>query len=338
MSPEAPQPDMALFDLIQSHRVTAVIYVAAKLGVAECLRDGPRPPAAVAEAMGAHESSIHRLLVALTTIGICNIDPQGWFSLTDIGAQLDSRSERSLKGWAIFEGELLSKSWTGLIESVTSGKTATELLGRNNSFDLMGSETIAVFNAAMVDLTRIVTPQIISSYDFSKTSVLMDVGGGSGQLVSAVLQSHPTMRGMVFDLPRCAETAKTLFREMGVSDRAEFIGGDFFEAVPKGADTVLLKSVIHDWDEERSAAILKNCRQAISGSGKLLLVERLMPSLPSNAEQHRSHAMSDLNMLRGPGGKERTQNEYQNLLSQNSFRLNAIFSAGLFSVIEAYPV
>ena len=260
--------------------------------------------------------------------------------MTEIGAQLDSKSERSLNGWAIFEGELLSKSWTGLIESVTSGKTAAQLLGLNNSFDLMGRspENVTIFNAAMSDLTRIVTPQIISAYDFSKTNVLMDVGGGSGQLISAVLQGQPAMRGLVFDLPRCADTAKNLFREMGVSDRAQFIGGDFFEAVPTGADTVLLKSVIHDWDEESSSMILKNCRQAISESGKLLLVERLLPSLPSNDGQHRSHAMSDLNMLRGPGGKERTQNEYQKLLNQNGFRLNAIFPAGLFSVIEAYPL
>lgn len=137
----------------------------------------------------------------------------------------------------------------------------------------------------------------------------MDVGGGSGQLVSAVLQNHPTMRGMVFDLPRCAESAKSLFREMGVSDRAEFIAGDFFESVPKGADTVLLKSVIHDWDNKHSAAILKNCREATGERGKLLLVERLMPSIPGNDGQDRSNAMSDLNMLRGPGGKERTQIE-----------------------------
>ena len=340
MKPKAPQTDMALFELIQSHRVTAVIYVAAKLGVAECLRDGPRSPADVADAIGAHESSIRRLLVALTTIGICNLDGQGSFSLTAIGTQLDSRSERSLKGWAIFEGELLSKSWTGLKDSVTSGQTAAQLLGLNNSFDLMGQspENVTVFNAAMGDLTRMVTPQIISGYDFSKTKVLMDVGGGSGQLVSAVLQNHPTMRGVVFDLPRCEESAKTLFRETGVSDRAEFIGGDFFESVPKGADTVLLKSVIHDWDEERSTIILKNCRQATSEPGKILLVERLMPSVLSNDGQHKSHAMSDLNMLRGPGGKERTQIEYQKLLTQNGFRLNAIFPAGLFSVIEAYPL
>ena len=340
MTTKAPDTDTALFDLIQSHRVTAAIYVAAKLGVAECLREGPRSPADVARAIGAEENPIHRLLVALTTIGICSVNEQYRFSLTKIGAQLDSRSDRSLKAWAIFEGEILSKSWTGLIESVVSGKTAAQLMGLNNSFDLMSrsSEAVGVFNAAMRDLTRIVTPQIISAYDFSNTKVLLDVGGGSGQLISAVLQKHPTMRGIVFDLPRCAESAKTLFREMGVSERAEFVEGDFFEAVPTGADTVLLKSIIHDWDEERGAKILKNCRQAISELGKLLLVERLMPSLPSNDGEHKSHAMSDLNMLRGPGGRERTKGEYETLLNQNGFRLNAIFLAGLFSVIEAYPL
>jgi hypothetical protein len=331
------QTDMALFDLIQSHRITAVIYVAAKLGVAECLRDGPLSSSVLSKAVGADENSLHRLLVALATIGVCNIDGQSRFSLTDIGAQLDSRSERSLKGWAIFEGELLSKSWTGLIESVRSGKTAAQLLGLNNSFDLMGrsSENVAVFNAAMADLTRIVTPGIIRAYNFSEAGLLMDVGGGSGELVSAVLQAFPTIKGIVFDLPRCAESANTLFRQTGISDRAEFIAGNFFDAVPKGADTILLKSVIHDWDDGRSAIILGNCREATHERGKLLLVERLMPAAPGNDGQHRSHAMSDLNMLRGPGGQERTASEYQELLNRNGFRLNAIFPAGLFSVIEA---
>jgi len=336
---KAARTDLALFDLIQSHRMTAVIYVAAKLGVAECLRDGPRSPAGLAEAIGAHETSIHRLLVALTTIGVCNIDDQGRFSLTDIGAQLDSRAERSLKGWVIFEGELLSKSWTGLIESVQSGQTAAQLLGLSNSFDLMGRspEKVAIFNAAMTSLTRIVTPDVIQAYNFSEAGSLMDVGGGSGELISAVLQTFPTIKGIVFDLPRCAESANTLFREAGVSDRAEFISGDFFNVVPKGADTILLKSVIHDWDDERSAIVLRNCREATHERGKLLLVERLMPAAPRNDAQHRSHAMSDLNMLRGPGGQERTASEYQGLLNKTGFRLNAIFPAGLFSVIEANP-
>jgi hypothetical protein len=330
---------LKLFDLIQSHRVTAVIHVAARLGIAELLRDGPQTLGELAKATGADQRALGRLLTALSTIGICERTGEGSYALTEIGAGLDSAAERSFKSWAIFEAEMLSKSWSGMLESVMTGKTAAELQGLANSFELMGRtpENVDKFNAAMTELTRLVTPDILRSYDFSGISHLMDVGGGSGELLGAIAQQNRKLRGTVFDLPRCAEAANKHLGQIGISDRVEFVAGDFFKSVPAVADAIILKSIIHDWNDARSISILQNCRAALPGNGKLLLVERLMPETPAATDEDKAHALSDLNMLRGPGGCERTEGQYRELIEQSGFALAAVHPAGRFNVIEARP-
>ena len=331
------KPALELWRLIQSHRVTAVIYVAAKLGIAELLRDGPLSVNELAEATGADEQALDRLLIALSTIGICTHAGEDRYSLTEMGAGLDGTAEQSFKAWAIFEGQVLSNRWNGILDSIMTGKTAAQLQGVSNSFDLMARtpETVRIFNAAMVDMTRFVTPNILCAYDFGGITHLMDVGGGSGELIGAIAKQYPHIRGTVFDLPRCAESAINHFGRMGVGDRTEFLPGDFFQTVPSGADAIIMKSIIHDWNDERSLVILENCRRALPENGTLLLVERMMPEFPRASDEHREQAMSDLNMLRGPGGLERTEKKYRRLLSETGFQPLAIHPAGLFSLIEA---
>jgi SAM-dependent methyltransferase/DNA-binding HxlR family transcriptional regulator len=330
---------LKLFDLIQSHRVTAVIYVAARLGLAELLREGPRALGELAKATGADERALGRLLTALSTIGICKRTGEDSYALTEMGAGLDGEAEQSFESWVIFEAEMLSKRWSGMLESVMTGKTAAELQGLANSFELMGRtpDNVDKFNAAMTELTRLVTPDILRSYDFSGISHLMDVGGGSGELLGAIAQQNRKLRGTVFDLPRCAEAASTHLRQIGISDRVEFVAGDFFKSVPAIADAIILKSVIHDWNDARSISILRNCHQALPSGGRLLLVERLMPEAPTATEEDKAHAMSDLNMLRGPGGCERTKGQYRELLERSGFGLAAVYPAGRFNLIEAHP-
>ena len=328
---------LKLLDLIQSHRVTAVIYVAARLGLAELLCNGPKSLDELAEATGADRAALGRLLTALSTVGICARAGSDRYALTEIGAALNGDAEQSFKGWAILEGEMLSKSWNGMLESIMTGKTAAQLQGVANSFDLMARNPaiVGIFNAAMADLTRLVTPEILGAYDFGRIGRLMDVGGGSGELIGAVASKYPDIRCIVFDLPRCAETANHHLQRAAVSDRASFVAGDFFEAIPMLADAIILKSVIHDWNDEWSAVILQNCRRALPGNGTLLLVERMMPDSPGTSDQDRAHAMSDLNMLRGPGGLERTEQQYRQLLKESGFELSAVCPAGRFSVVEA---
>jgi tRNA A58 N-methylase Trm61 len=331
---------LKLFDLIQSHRVTTVIHVAVRLGIAELLRDGPRTLGELAKATGADERALGRLLTALSTIGICKKTGEHSYALTEVGACLDGDAEQSFKAWAIFEAEMLSPRWSGMLESVMTGKTAAESQGLANSFELMGRtpELVDKFNAAMTELTRLVTPDILGSYDFSGISHLMDIGGGSGQLLGAIAQQNRKLRGTVFDLPRCAEAASKHLGQIGISDRVEFVAGDFFKSIPAIADAIILKSVIHDWNDAHSISILQNCREALPRNGKLLLVERLMTEHPTATDEDKAHAMSDLNMMRGPGGCERTKGQYRELLEQSGFDLAAVYPAGRFNVIEARPV
>ena len=196
------RPILRLLDLIQSHRVTAVIYVAAKLGIAELLRDGPQTLDELAKATGTDKDALGRLLTALSTLGICSLAGEDRYSLTEMGAGLDGDTEHSFKHWAIFEGEMLSKRWNGMLESIMTGKTAAEIQNVADSFDLMARvpENVSMFNAAMTDMTRLVTPDVLRAYDFGAISHLMDVGGGSGELIGAVARKYPDIRGTVFDL------------------------------------------------------------------------------------------------------------------------------------------
>jgi hypothetical protein len=331
------QANLKLWDLLLSHRVTAIIYIAAKLGLAELLREGPRHLDELAELTNADKGALARLLAALSTVGICSLGRDNLYSLTELGTGLDGEAEESLKRLAIFEGQMLTKSWAGMLESIMTGKTAAQLLGVGNSFDLMARdpENVRMYNAAMADVTRIVAPEILRAYDFSGISHLMDVGGGSGELIGAIAQRHPHLRATIFDLARCAESATDHLKRVGVSDRAKFVVGNFFQTIPSIADAIVMKSVIHVWNDELSLSVLRNCHKALPKTGTLLLVERLMPDLPTTADAHKEQALSDLNMLRGPGGRERAEQEYVRLLQKSGFVHRATYPAGRFSIIEA---
>jgi SAM-dependent methyltransferase len=325
-----------LFDLIASHRITAIIYVAVRLDIPDRIANGTKDAAALAVQTGADERSLRRLLRALVTIGICRQVGDG-FELTEVGAPLAGDADRSIKAWALLEGEMLWGAWGKLLDSIRTGKTGSELAGAEDSFKLMARDPrmVKIFDEAMVSLTRVVNPQVLAAYDFSGITHLLDVGGGYGELLAAILKSYPSMRGSIFDRPHCGEGAKKQLREAGVADRAEFIAGDFFDSVPKVADAIIMKSIIHDWNDERSVTILRNCRNSLPAGGKLLLVERIMPETPGDNVEDRATALSDLNMLRGPGGAERTEAEYGRLLTNGGFTLRRIVPAGRFSVIEA---
>ncbi|MDH2386886.1 methyltransferase [Bradyrhizobium sp. CER78] len=331
---------LTLLDLIQSHRITSAIYVAAKLGIADMLLDGAKPLDDIAASTGADRQALARLLAALSTIGLCKRTAQDRYTLTETGAALASTARPSCKAWAIFEAEMLQRSWSGMLETIMTGKTAAQLRGFNSSFDMMAGapDQVRMFNAAMADLTGLVTADLLEAYDFGRIAHLMDVGGGSGELIGAVATRYPQVRGTVFDLVRCGEAANAHLAGLGIADRVAFQAGDFFVSVPAVADAIILKSVIHDWDDQRSDVILRNCRLALPANGSLLLVERIMPEAPMPCDADRSHAFSDLNMLRGPGGRERTEAQYRGLLMQAGFRTTSITPIGRFAVIEAVPV
>lgn len=201
-------PGNVLLNLVDGHRVTAVIYVAAKLGIADLLLEGSKSAPELARLTNTHERSMLRLMRALVTLAICTEATGGTFRLTEMGIHLAANAERSLKAWVLFEGGLFRGVWGDFLESIRTGKTATELAGMGQDPFKVFAKTIGagLFNEAMVSLTRMAVPDVLSVSDFSRVSTLMDVGGGVGELMGAILRDYPAMRGIVFDFP----TAQTV--------------------------------------------------------------------------------------------------------------------------------
>lgn len=326
-----------LIDLIAGHRVTAVIYVAAKLGIADLLTEWPRTAVELAQLTETHERSLYRLMRALVVLGICTERDDGKFELTTIGTYLAAKSDRSLKAWALVEGDMLRAGWAQFIESIRTGKTALELAGQGQDrFEAMAkSNQAGLFNEAMVSLTRAALPALLAAYDFSGIATLMDVGGGLGGLMIAILKQYPSMRGIVFDMPHCAEGARKDLAAAGIADRCEFIAGSFFDSVPAGADAIIMKSIIDSWNDERCVRILRNCHSALKPDARLMVIERIVSEKLNPTTDNLDIVLMDLNMLRLPGGCERTESEHRELLAKGGFRMRRVVPADRYNVIEA---
>lgn len=327
----------ALLNLVEGHRATAVIHAAAKLAIADLLFEGPKTAAQLSQLTGTHEPSLLRLMRGLVVLAICTETADGRFALTKMGSHLAANSERPLKGWVLFEGEMLRARWGELIESVRTGKTADEIAGLGQErFEVIAkTKDAGLVNQAMASMTRSAIPEILAAYDFRGIRLLMDVGGGVGELVGAVLKKCPATRGIVFDLPHCSEAARKNLSDAGVSDRCEFIAGSFFDSLPSGAEAIMMKSIIHDWNDERSVRILHNCHRVLQRNARLIVIDRVMPEKPEPSACNLSVVMSDLNMLSGIGGCERTEGEFRNLLAKGGFRIERVVPAGRYCVIEA---
>ncbi len=196
----------------------------------------------------------------------------------------------------------------------------------------------AIFNQALVELTRLTAKHAVNAYDFSRFKTIMDVGGGYGQLLLTILKSNPDLQGILFDRPHALEGAKNSFSQEGCYDRCDFQHGDFFAAVPNGADAYIFKSIIHDWGDEKSIRILTNCRDAMGAKGTLLLVERVIPEVLQQTAEHREVVRSDLTMLVALGAAERTEKQFRDLLRKSGFQMKRnIFIGMTFSIIEATP-
>jgi hypothetical protein len=239
-------------------------------------------------------------------------------------------------------GRYVWHGWEFLVDCVRTGQPAPKLLGEKETFEAMAAdpEGAAIFYQAMVETTRQAAGALIKAYDFSGVRSLVDVGGGYGVLLAAILAAYPEMRGKDFDLPHCQEGATRLLAESGVDGRAEFVAGSFFESVPAGADAYILKSVIHDWDDERSLAIFKNCRAAMKNGARLLIIEPTVPERVGSSSHDGVIIGSDLNMLVMAGGRERTEAEFRALLEASGLRVARIVTAPptAFSVIETLAV
>lgn len=324
-----------MLNLIVGCWVSQSISVAAKLGIADLLEDGPRSPADLAQATQTHPRALYRLLRALASLGIFAENDSGRFELTPLADCLRARAANSLRDYAIFLGEDCHwRSWGNLLHSVRTGGCAFEHVFGMQIFDHFARhpEAAQAFDAAMTSRGNLEDRAVAAAYDFS-SGTIVDVAGGRGSLIATILRQNPRARGILFDLPHVVERAAPLIREAGVADRCQLLSGDFFDRVPAGGDIYLMKKIIHDWDDERAGAILANCRAAMAGDGRLLLLEEVI--LPGNAPAFGK--LIDLSMLvQTPGGQERTEAEYRTLLAAAGLELTRVAATQCsLRVIEA---
>jgi hypothetical protein len=319
--------------LVSGYWYTQTISVAAKLGLAEHLKDGPRSAQELAQATETNPRALYRLLRALASIGIF-AEQQGRFVLTPLAECL---LDPSTKAMATVRGEFQYRAWGELFSSVQSGKSAFEKVYGQPIFDYFAEhpETGKLFDQAMTGVHGRETEAMLEAYDFTGIRTLADIGGGNGSVLTAMLRRYSAMQGILFDLPGVVERARANIETVGLVGRCQVVAGNFFESVPAGADAYLMRHIIHDWDDDKSITILRNCRRAMSQGGKLLVVEGVVP--PGNEPS--VSKFFDLAMMVLPGGMERTEDEYRQLLEASGFRLTRIVPTRTWvSVIEGEAV
>ena len=332
----------ALRQITSGMRAAQALYIAAKLNVADHLAQGPLDAEELSRATEVDTAALGRVMRALCSLQVFAESPTGKFSLTSTAELLRSDVAGSYRaGVLFFAGEVRWRCWSDLLGTVRTGGGGAERTLGMSIFDFYAAhpEESEIHDQAMRALSAAQVAAIVGAFDFSQAGVVIDVGGGTGELLAAVLAANSLLRGIVFDLPHVVAHARSVFTDSGVIDRAQTMGGSFFESIPSGGDTYLLKAVIHNWDDARATAILTNCRKAMSAGGKLLVIERQLPDV-GDPGQTAEAFLNDLEMLvMTPGGRERTRSEFATLLSDTQFKLVKVtHTTSPLSVFEAEAV
>ena len=327
-------PREELNRLIAGFWTTQAIYVAVRLRVPDLLANGPRTADELARESGAHPRSLYRLLRALASSGVFHEDAEHRFALTPLSECLRSDAPASMAAISWMRGDWQYRAWGNLLHNVQTGETAFDHLFGESLFEFLGHtpENAAIFDQGMVGVHGRETEAMLTAFDFSNIEVLADIGGGNGSVLAAVLTKHPSLRAILFDRADVIDRAKANLAQAGVADRVQFIAGDFFQSVPRGADAYFLRHIIHDWNDDQSRTILNNVRSAMPPDGRLLLAEFVLPDGPEPFHGK----WFDVAMMTVTGGQERTASEYRKLLEASRFTLQHIVpTATELSVIEA---
>lgn len=316
-----------LLRLIDAGWTTQVVRSACVLGIPDCL-DDERTLDQLSRAIGAHRASLHRLMRALTCLDLCIERDDGRYALTAVGRLLRRDDPQSLRAWALVVGGAQWARWAELDVSVRTGSSSKQRhLGVDGFADLDADPAAAAtFHEAMVELTRRSADAIVAALDVGTSQTVVDVAGGHGALIATLLRRHAALRGVLFDLPTGLVGAADALQRAGVADRCEIVAGDFFERVPPGADLYLLKSTLHNWDDERAIRILANCRDAMSRGGSVVAVERVMPERAGRGDA--ALIRSDLNMLVALSGRERTAGEFRRVFEGAGLEMGSVTPTG----------
>jgi C-methyltransferase len=325
----------AVMEMIIATWTSQAITVAAQLGVADALADGPLTIEELAARVGADPDALHRLLRALVGKGIFRHRRDGRYELNSLADTLRSNAPISMTWAAQFYGSREQRErWTLMVDAIRTGSTVVPALRGMESFDYFAGhpEFAKLFNQTMTSVSKLTDGPVVAGYDFGAYPTIVDVGGGHGPLLAAILAGAPASKGVLYDLPGVVADAPKLLRERDVADRVCIAEGSFFDSVPCGGDAYILKNIIHDWPDDKAVQILRNVRAAAGPGATVLLVELVIPQ----HDRDFPGKWVDLEMLLNLGARERTADEYRDLLSQSGFQLTRVVpTASPLSVVEA---
>lgn len=332
-------PHLQITQMIGGHVVTRALYVFAELGIADVLKDAPRSAGEIAPIVGAQATSLYRLLRMMAGLGFLVEDAESRFALTPLGEAMRSDAPGHARSMVrLIAGPVGWRVLGEFLHSVKTGEAGAEKALGQSLFDFMTTapQEATWFNEMMVAFHGAEPPAVAAAYDFSGIGTIVDVGGGTGNLLTTILLANPEVRGVLHDMPHVAADARALIANRGLSQRCTVTEGSFFDEVPEGGDAYLLSHIIHDWDEASCLKILTACRRAMKSGGRLLVVEMVIPA----GNGFHPSKLSDMIMLAfTPGGCERTADEYAALLAKAGFALRRVVStASPVSVVEAMPL
>lgn len=334
---DAVPPHVQLIQIATAGFVSKIVYVATKLALADLLASGAKTADELARPIGAHAPSLHRLMRTLAGLGILTEGDGHRFALTTLGEALKTGAPGSARASLLTMcGPAFSGALDQLEHSVRTGETGFEKAMGAPVFDYLAQrpEEARLFSETMIGFHGAEPPAVAAAYNFSSLQTIVDVGGATGNLLSAILGRHAGPRGVLFDLPHVVADAPALLASSGIRDRITVSPGDFFRAVPEGGDAYVLSHIIHDWTEEQCLTILANCRNAMGSNARLLVIEMVLPS----GDVMHPGKLLDMLMLAIPGGRERTEPEYRALLAKAGFRLERVVPTdSAVSVVEAFP-
>jgi len=332
---ETAPPQAQLIQMATAHWVSRIVYVAAKLSLADHLAEGAKRVDELAGPTGTHGPSLYRLMRTLSNLGVLTEDATHRFALTPLGAALKTGAPGSMRASILtLAGDWMSRGWEQLLYSVETGQCGFERSLGMPLFDWLAGnpEEASLFSETMVGFHGAEPAAVAAAYDFSGLATIVDVGGATGHLLTTILGRHRGSRGVLFDLPHVVRDAPALIQARGLADRVTIEAGSFFETVPVGGDAYLLSHVIHDWSEAQCLTILGHCRRAMKPGSRLLIIEMVLPA----GDVPHPGKMLDMMMLVGPGGQERTEPEYAALLGKAGFRLTRVVpTESAVSVVEA---
>jgi hypothetical protein len=332
---ETPPPHAQLIQMGTAYWVSRLVHAAAELGLADHLANGPKSADVLAELTRTHPPALGRLLRTLASLGLFTEDSAHRFALTPLGAALQTGAPGSARASILtLGGSAVSGAWENLLYSLQTGKPGFDKAHGAPIFDWLAAHPAeaALFGETMIGFHGAEPAAVAAAYDFSRCRTVVDVGGGTGNLLTTILAAQPGPRGVLFDLPHVIREAATLIQQRGLTARVEVQAGSFFESVPPGGDAYLLSHVIHDWTEAQCLTILGHCHRAMRSDARLLLIEMVLPP----GDTPHPGKLLDMMMLVGPGGQERTAAEYESLFGKAGLRLTRIIpTASAVSIVEA---